>query len=651
MLRILLLSVFAAMLPGGPSAWAGDRLVLAIGNADYTQNESDLPTVANTDIEALDVADALERAGFKLANTNRGTIRNRTGEQLRDEITLLVDAVGEDDEVFFYYSGHGFATDAGTFLLGVDAKLGIEDSQDGLEAKGISVQQVLSDLLKKKPARIVMVINACRTVPVLGSPTQLALTSATPSEFAVDLGDGTTDVFLVYSAAPGEFAFDSLPGDSSFDRHTVFGRAFLEVFRDDTPFLEIVNQTQTRVDELMKDVDLRLASTDGGPPVPARQTVWYVDAARREICYSATKACNRRCSALYEAAVEFDRALDIDAARSAYTTFARKCRPASDIGLETVAGKDPRIIEVEARISELATDSREPITRANFAPGLRFQTPGCEDCPEMVVLEGAEAYPVRTGDQSQPIKTVAIPPFAMARTEVTRGQFEEFVRDTSYTTQTRCNVVRNTSTGWAWLDSEPWTWDAPSFEQDHPNHPVVCVSGRDIQAYVDWLNQLDQGGGVYRLPSEVEWTYAADLRGQIPANEDSRGICLQENLRDRAAAEEYPFKDALTCDDKASRTDRVGRKAANVLGLHDMIGNVSERVADCWNPIAMLTNTPSDAAPLRLTEQGDCPSNVLKGGSWISNPKRSTHYERRQIGVQSAYFDSGFRLVYTIGRE
>src|SRR5204862_2647731 len=100
--------------------------------------------------------------------------------------------------------------------------------------------------------------------------------------------------------------------------------------------------------------------------------------------------------------------------------------------------------------------------------------------------------------------------------------------------------------------------------------PVVCVTPRDAEAYLEWLSA--KTGRSYRLPSEAEWEFAA-----------------------RAGSETaHPWGEALgsnraNCSGCGSAWDEkspapVGSFAANAFGLYDMLGNVWEWTADCWRP-------------------------------------------------------------------
>ena len=62
-----------------------------------------------------------------------------------------------------------------------------------------------------------------------------------------------------------------------------------------------------------------------------------------------------------------------------------------------------------------------------------------------------------------------------------------------------------------------------------------------------------------------------------------------------------------------TKTVAVGSYPANAFGLHDMLGNVWERVEDCWHE--SYAGAPSDT---NVWKAGDCSRRVLLGGSWRS---------------------------------
>lgn len=92
-------------------------------------------------------------------------------------------------------------------------------------------------------------------------------------------------------------------------------------------------------------------------------------------------------------------------------------------------------------------------------------------------------------------------PFAASRFAVTVDRFAMFVAQSGHRPGEWCRQ---------W-DGKDWTdkagsFRSPGFEQAG-NHPVVCVSWSDAQAYAAWLSQMT--GHSYRLLTEAEWEYAA----------------------------------------------------------------------------------------------------------------------------------------------
>lgn len=136
------------------------------------------------------------------------------------------------------------------------------------------------------------------------------------------------------------------------------------------------------------------------------------------------------------------------------------------------------------------------------------------------------------------------------------------------------------------------------------NRPVIHVSRLDAEEYLAWLSEAT--GQPYRLPSGTEWEYAARA-GTTTA---------------RWWGDELGTGRAV-CDGCGSRWDDrstapVGSFPPNPWGLHDMLSNVSEVVADCWHE--SYVGHPTDGSP-RLEAppgwpDGECKRATWRGGAW-----------------------------------
>ena len=99
------------------------------------------------------------------------------------------------------------------------------------------------------------------------------------------------------------------------------------------------------------------------------------------------------------------------------------------------------------------------------------------------------------------------------------------------------------------------------------------------------------------------------------------------------------------CDGCGSRWDNqqtapVGSFPANAWGLHDLHGNVSEWVEDCWNN--SYAGAPTDG---RAWTQGDCSQRVIRGGSWHDLPGPLRSANRTGAPRTNRYSNLGFRLA------
>jgi len=160
--------------------------------------------------------------------------------------------------------------------------------------------------------------------------------------------------------------------------------------------------------------------------------------------------------------------------------------------------------------------------------------------------------------------------------------------------------------------------------------PVENAYWDEVQRFIDKLNK--QTGKKYRLPTEAEWEYAA--RG----GNKSKGYKYSgsDNFDDVA----WYGWDSDSYGNSIRRTQPVGTKLPNELGIYDMSGNVSEWVSDWYGKYS---------AEAKTDPQGPSSGSkrIARGGSWSSDTSQCTIYYRPD-GVTPNDIrrnDYGFRLV------
>lgn len=187
-------------------------------------------------------------------------------------------------------------------------------------------------------------------------------------------------------------------------------------------------------------------------------------------------------------------------------------------------------------------------------------------------------------------------------------------------------------------------WEDPGFKQG-PDHPVVNVSWDDANQFCLWLTEKEHHAGIlpagytYRLPTDIEWSYAVGLpleSGRTPEARDmdvadvypwgtqwppppGAGNYTGEETDSDVAIKGY--------DDGFAWTSPVGSFTANKFGLYDMGGNVWEWCEDWWN--------------------SDQDARVLRGASWNNGAlKLSLLSSCRYHGAADEETDNyGFRVV------
>jgi eukaryotic-like serine/threonine-protein kinase len=210
-------------------------------------------------------------------------------------------------------------------------------------------------------------------------------------------------------------------------------------------------------------------------------------------------------------------------------------------------------------------------------------------------------------------------PFYLGTTEVTVGQFRQFVEKTKFKTE----AERDGTGSYDWVEAKgafvqdpKYTWLSPGFQQED-DHPVVNVTWNDVMAFCEWLSQ--QEGERYRLPTEAEWEYAcrAGQATRYSSGDDPELLAKFGNVCDATAKERNPgWTYAIKAPDGYVFTAPVGHFLPNEFGLYDMHGNVWEWCAD-WYDSGYYAKSPS-TDPLNSTKTA---TKVVRGGCWFFQPR------------------------------
>jgi formylglycine-generating enzyme required for sulfatase activity len=171
-------------------------------------------------------------------------------------------------------------------------------------------------------------------------------------------------------------------------------------------------------------------------------------------------------------------------------------------------------------------------------------------------------------------------------------------------------------------------WEGKDGAREDPRHPAVFVSWRDLQKFIDRLNEWE-GMDLFRLPTEAEWEYAcrAGTTTRWSFGDDENHL------------KEYAWYRANTWDLGEQYAHMVGMKMPNPWGLYDMYGNVWEWTLDWFS--AYSADAQVDPAGPNVGSY-----RVLRGGSFpgFASGVRAADRLRYSPGVR-VNTDVGARLL------
>ena len=206
-------------------------------------------------------------------------------------------------------------------------------------------------------------------------------------------------------------------------------------------------------------------------------------------------------------------------------------------------------------------------------------------------------------EKEAPAFTVEVKPFRIGRYPVTNAEYRHFLEESGY-------------------EELPTSWRLGAYPVERANHPVHTISEKAAEAYASWLSI--ETGRAFRLPTEIEWEWAA----------------AGPTGREFPWGSYFASDRANTIEACIQTTTPVGifPTGRSWCGADDMGGNVEEYVADDYAPypggIVIADDLVTTLGRYRITRGGS----FARFGDLARSRRRHGAYPKEIYAV-------GFRLA------
>ena len=222
---------------------------------------------------------------------------------------------------------------------------------------------------------------------------------------------------------------------------------------------------------------------------------------------------------------------------------------------------------------------------------------------EMIFIQGGE---YTMGNKNSNVNT-QISSFWMSKYEITWEIYNLFME---FDQSNKLEYIIDGDTIKVDGISKPTTpYTDMTFGMGYEGFPAVNMTHFAASKFCKWLSLIT--GNYYRLPTEAEWEYA----------------CRSGTSSDYYYGDDISLIDEYSWNKNNSDNSyqRVGQKIPNKWGLHDMLGNVSEWVADSYDD-NIFKSKKLKKDPFIFNESKY--PKVYRGGSWNDEPSSLLTHKR-----------------------
>lgn len=589
MKKVLAICLCLFVLVGGVY---GARKALLIGNAKYGSKDKNLKNPIN-DLQLLE--QVLKNKGFAVSS-----YLNANNNSFRKAVRAFGESLQGTDEILFYFSGHGSQVSGINYLIPVNAN--IVDEYD-CETEAVSANWVLQSLSRADMG--VFILDACRNNPYQKSKSEgsrglAAMKTSTPSQF------------IIFATEYGELALDGTGNNSPFVEALVNQIASSE--------LQLMDMLPLIKQEVLKKTNNKQSPTAYG--ILTKPFYFTLNVPIEE---KRTTEVKRKTQTVIEyGSLELSSKLDGEVWIDGY--FVGTVSPDENLVIHDLAVGD-HIIElrnganISFRFVEILKDDLVSVQIDFDLEGMVFVKGGT------FMMGSSEG-----NADEKPAHQVILSSFYIGKYEVTQAEYQEIMRkNPSRFKDNPNNPVDNVS----WFNAIEYCNRRSMKEDLNPCYNFGSYGRNPDKWPSNWYKNpnnhtkisCDWSADGYRLPTEAEWEFAA--KG---GTESKHYKYSGSNSLVTVAWYQYNSQDG---------SHRVGTKAPNELGIHDMSGNVSEW---CWDIFANYTKgtqtNPHGAS------KGDY--RVLRDGAWDKNENYCRVSLRNIQDPNFCYYTNGFRIVRVI---